>query len=248
MIDKKYIELMNREIDDLITPAEKQDLHHHLDEDMETREYYEELLAASQALIQVPEPVIPQNLYKRIINSIDFSRNAHKPKSRWTFNFISGFNKKYVLTFAAGLLTGIFIYALFSMTSQNFRPNDVSGTIGVEEALTIREVPINLGEIQGDISLKEKNDLYSFEISLNSESLVNLTISYPDQVKLESFHPGIPGRMSFITAGNIIKAENSGPQQYTFSFTRTGKNPPPVHIELAKSGKKIFEHMFALNR
>ena len=248
MIDKRYIELMNREIDNLNTPAEKQDLHHYLDENIESREYYDELLAADQALMQVPEPVVPNNLEKRIINSIDFGKYDRKPESRRAFGFIHGFNKKYVLTFAAGLLAGIFIYALFSMNSQNFRQNEVSGTIGVEEALTIREVPINLDEIQGDISLKEKNDLYLFEISLNSEIPVALTISYPDQIKLESFQPGIPGRMSLITAGNMIKAENSGPQQYIFSFTTTGKNPPPVHIELAKSGKKIFEHMFALNR
>ncbi len=248
MIDRKYIELMNKEIDHLITPDEKQDLHRCLAENMESREYYDDLLAANHALNQVPQPAVPENLGKKIINSIDFTRYPHKPVRKRAFGFIPAFNRKYAFTFAAGLLAGLIIYALFSITSQNFHQNDVSGTIGIEEVLTIRELPINLGEIQGDISLKEKNDLYLFEISLNSESLVDLTISYPSQVKLESFKPGIPGRISLITAGNIIKAANSGPQQFTFSFTRMGKNPPPVHIELSQSGKKLFEHEFALNR
>ncbi len=248
MNDKKYIELMNREIDDSITPDEKRDLYHFLSENREAGEYYDELLYSSNALNQVPEPVVPENLGKRILNSIDFTRYAGNPQKKRATNFIPGFNFRYALTFAAGLLAGIFIYTLVSITSDNFNRNEISGTIGIEKAVTLREVPINLSDIQGNISLKEKNNLYLFEIRLNSVSLVDLTISYPDQMKLENFKPGIPGRISLVTGGNFIKAANSGPQQYTFSFTGTGTNPNPVHIELSQYGKKVFEREFALNR
>ncbi len=248
MIDKKYIELMNREIDDVITPDEKKDLHHYLSVNHEAGEYYDELISASNALNQVPEPDVPENLGKRILNAMDFSRYARHQKRKRVFNFIPGFNFRYAFTFAAGLLAGIFIYALFTMHLDNLNQEDVSGTIGSERTVTLREIPIDVNDIRGNISLKEKNDIYLFEISLNSNSLVDLTISYPDQLKLENFKPGIPGRISLVTAGNFIKAANSGAQEYLFSFTGTATNPPPVHIELSRYGKKVFEREFALNR
>ncbi len=247
MIDKKYIELMNREIDELISPDEKQHLHNYLSENPEAREYYDGLLSATQALDRLPEPVISDNLNKRIVNLIDFTRYKDNPDKR-AAKFIPRFIIKYAFTFAAGLLAGIVIYALFSTTSMNLSQNDISGTIGIEEAVILREVPINAGDIQGKIALSEKNNLYLIEINLNSVSPVDLLISYPDQVKLDNFKPGIPGIINLITAGNFIKAENSGPQQYTFSFTNTGTKHSPVHIELAHSGKKVFEYEFALNR
>ena len=247
MIDKKYIELMNREIDAVINSDEKRDLHHYLSVNPEAAEYFDELVSATNALNQVPEPAVPENLGKRIINSIDFSRYAVRTKNSRAFGFFRGFNLRYAFTFAAGLLAGIFIYALFTITTENYSQNDVSGTIGIENTVTLREIPINLNDIQGNISLKEKNDLYLFEISLNSSSLVDLTISYPDQLKLENFKPGIPGRISLVTAGNFIKASNSGSQEYLFSFTGIGTNPSPVHIELSRYGKKVFEREFALN-
>ena len=248
MIDKKYIELMNREIDDVITPDEKKDLHNYLSANHEADDYYNELLSTSNALNQVPEPDVPENLGKRIINSIDFTRYAHHKNRKRVFNFLPGFNFRYAFTFAAGLLAGIFIYALLTMTSGNLNQEDVSGTIGSERFVTLREIPIDLNDIQGNISLKEKNDLYLFEISLNSNSLVNLTISYPEQLKLENFKPGVPGTIRLVTAGNFIRTENSGPQEYLFSFTGTGQNLPPVHVELNRYGKKVFEREFALNR
>ncbi len=248
MVDKKYLELMNREVDDLITPSEKQDLHQYLSENREASEYYDELLSADNALKQISEPEVPANLNKRIINSIDFTRYMGKPDKRKTFNFIRGSNLRYALTFATGLLAGILIFTIFTNTPANFSRNDISGTIGIEKAVTLKEIPILISDIEGNISLKEKNDLYLLEISLNSNSLVDLTISYPDQVKLDSFKPGVPGRINLITAGNFIKAANAGPQQYTFSFTDTGLNPPPVNIELSRSGKKLFEYEFALTR
>ncbi len=248
MIDKRYIELMNREIDDVITPDQKRDLHHYLSENGEAAEYFDELLSASHALNQVSDPVVPENLDKRIVNSIDFTRYAHHEKRKRVSGFIPKFNFQYAFTFAAGLLAGIFIYALFTITAENFSPKDVSGTIGIEEPVTLREIPINVNDIQGNISLREKNGHYLFEISLNSSSLVDLTISYPDQLKLENFKPGVPGTIRLVTAGNFIRTENSGPQEYLFSFTGTSQNPPPVHVELNRYGKKIFEREFALNR
>jgi hypothetical protein len=248
MIEKKYIELMNREIDGLITNGEKHELHRYLSDNGEAKEYYDELLSASHALNELPDPVVPENLEKRVINSIDFTRYAGKNRKKIAFNFTQGFNFRYAYTFAAGLLAGIIIFALFSINFSDFPKNDVSGTIGMEEAVTIKEIPIDLRDVQGSISLKEQNDDFLFEIQLNSVSPVDLTISYPDQLRLENFKPGIPGRISLITAGNLIKAENSGSQMYTFSFSSAGTNPPPVHVELSQHGKRVFENEFALNR
>ncbi len=248
MIDKKYIELMNREIDHFITTGEKNDLHQYLSDNREAREYYDDLLSTSHALNQIPETDVPENLARRIINLIDFSRYQNNSQKKRSHNFIPGFNLRYAFTFAAGLLAGILIYTLFTVTSQNFSSNDLSGTIGIGKTITLREIPININDIQGDISLREQNDLYLFEISLNSTSLVDLTVSYPHQLKLENLKPGVPGRVSLITAGNVIKAANTGPQQYTFSFTYNGIDPPPVNIEISRSGKKLFEYEFDLNR
>ncbi len=249
MIDEKYIELMNLEIDQVITPDEKIRLHSYLSENKEAREYYDELLLTSDSLNQLPDHEPSENLKKQTINSIDFSK--YSPKARhssirsygWVFKF------RYAYTFAAGIIAGLFIYSLFTMGSGNINQDDISGTIGIiSNAKTIEEIPLNFPDMQGTITIKEQGESFWFSIYSNSSQPVDFVITYPDQVKFENIKPGKSGDINLSSGKNYIKTTNSGSQQYSVMFTKSDITPSPLHFRLLQSGKTLYTCELSLNR
>ena len=71
MIDQKYIELINHEIDGVITPKQKSMLDNYLKKNPQAEKLYQELIATSKIIDQIPAIEPSENLKKRIMNSID---------------------------------------------------------------------------------------------------------------------------------------------------------------------------------
>ncbi|MCB0753910.1 MAG: hypothetical protein KDC52_20735, partial [Ignavibacteriae bacterium] len=78
MIQPEYIELMNKDIDKIISASEKKKLDKYLKENEEAKILHKELLRTEELLDTIPENVASENLKKRILNSIDY--NMYQPK------------------------------------------------------------------------------------------------------------------------------------------------------------------------
>ena len=169
MIDKKYIELMNKEIDRVITPGEKQELHNYLSVNEAARNYYDGLLSAVDYAENLADFNPPENLKKRIMNSIDFSLYESKTRSKKTLSFLWGLKFKYAYTFAAGLLAAILIYTFFTLNSGKVNNDEIYGTIGAAGNIkTIQEIQLNFSDISGKIELKESENNFWFVISADT--------------------------------------------------------------------------------
>jgi hypothetical protein len=249
MMDEKYIELINREIDNEITPDEKVRLHYHLAESKTAQGYYEEMKLTCESLNRINDPLPSENLKKQIVNSIDFNRYTPKPAKAHAWNLNRIFSLRTAYTFAAGLIAGIIIYSLFTMNSGNIPPDEVSGTIGVAtKAVTVKEIPINLPSLKGNIAVQEQGSNFRFIIYSSSSQPVDFIISYPDEVQFESIKPAKTGDIKIFSGKNYIKTSISGSQQYTLMFSSTGSVPSPVHLSLVQSGNTIYECNLTLNR
>lgn len=251
MIDKKYIELMNKEIDKIITEDEKISLQSYLSGNNEAKEYFNELQLTNDYLDKLPDNEPSENLKKQIINSIDFSKYSStvKVKSFWSYLFMPKFKIAY--SFAVGLIAGIILIVVLSNNYNNVNKiRDISGTIGIDNSnsKTIEEIPLKLSDLSGNISLIKTGDRFLIDANFDTEQNLDFMISYPDNVEFQNIDPGLISDIQFSKGENFIKTTNSGFQQYKVSFIKIDKNVSSViHVQLLQAGNNVYEHDLQLN-
>ena len=246
MIDKKYIELMNKEIDNVISEDERISLHSYLSGNKAAKEYYNELRLTNDYLDSLPDPEPSENLKKYIVNSIDFSRYSASDdkKSFWSFLYRPKF--KYAYIFAAGIIAGIIIISIFS---NSFNYKDTSGTIGVENIKPemIKEIPLKFSDISGKIELLKTGNNFSVNADFNSTQKFDFVIKYGSDVEFQSVNPKSNSNIEFSNGENSIKTSSEGIQQYNFLFSKSGNKVSSIHIQLIKSDNIVYQGELKLN-
>lgn len=246
MIDKKYIELMNKEMDNVISEDEKTALHKYLSNNNDAKKYYNELLLTNDYLEALPDPEPSENLKKYIVNSIDFSRYSASDyiKSFWSFLYRPKF--KYAYIFTAGILAGIIIISIFS---NSFNYKDTSGTIGVENIKPemIKEIPLKFSDISGKIELLKKGTNFTVYADFNSTQKFDFVITYGNDVEFQSVNPKSNSNIEFSNGENSIKTTSEGVQQYRFLFSKSGNKISSVNIQLIKFDNIVYQDELKLN-
>ncbi|HSD62164.1 MAG TPA: hypothetical protein VLB50_00135 [Ignavibacteriaceae bacterium] len=249
MINEKYIELMNKEIDKVITPEERIELQNYLSKNNAAKNYYDELLLTNDFLDRLPDHNPPENLKKQIINSIDFSRYEEHPEPvKKSAGFLWGLKFRYAYIFAAGLLAGIIIFSIFYLNTGNVNTKEISGTIGAGNIRTLQEIQLNFSDISGKIELKERNNTFWFDISAFTPQNTYIIISYPNEIKFENITPGSISNIELSRNGNYIKITNSGSQQYSLQFSQITPASSPMYIRILQSGNVVYEHELSLKQ
>ena len=253
MIEKQYIELINKDIDNVITPAEKVKLQDYLSKNDEAKVYYEEIHLTNEYLNKLPDIEPSPSLKKQIINSIDFSKYSRKTKK--TFIKILGLNRslftpKLAYAFALGLIAGIFIYSIFVndfFNVNSFDKKDITGTIGIENAnvSTIEEIAVTK-EVSGKIELKGYENSFWLNVNLNSPKPFDVEINYHDQVRFLNFSPDLTGNTTLTNEHGYIKVTNSGSQHYRLLFKRNKADKASLLLHIEQSGISLYEHKFFL--
>jgi hypothetical protein len=249
-IDKKYIELINKEIDHMTTPDEKVELQIYLQANEAARDYFNDLQLTNNYLNRLPDQEPTVNLKKQIINSIDFNRYSRKERkhSAWGFLFAPKFRLAY--TFAVGIIVGIIVYAVLVNNSNTVNINDIYGTIGINNdgANTISELPLKLPDISGNIEIKGIDKNFWFNLDLDSKQNFDVVISYPVSVKFENMRLGIVKNIEISKEQTLIKTTNSGFQKYSLLFTQNSPEPVTVKIQILQSGNTLFEHNLTIKQ
>jgi hypothetical protein len=250
MIEKKYIELMNKKIDRIITDDEVVELNHYLSANENAKKYFNELHLTNEYLNQISDPEPSENLKKQITNSIDFSKYSSPWEKKSIWNIFYFPKAKFAYTFAAGLIAGIIIISIFYNSPNNFDNKDVYGTIGIENTDTnlIKEIPVKLSNVSGKIQLRRLKDNFWFDVNLDSSQKIDFTITYPNNIEFKSINPGKDNNIEFSKRENFIKATNTGVQQYKLMFSQNGIASSLILIQIMQSGNIIFEDKVSLNK
>ena len=88
MIDQKYLELINKDIDDTISAPEKEVLDEYLKINPEAYSMHQELMEMDKLLDKLPDNDPSDSLKARILNSIDFNRYTIKGNIRLRIIFM----------------------------------------------------------------------------------------------------------------------------------------------------------------
>ena len=117
MTRKKYMALINKEIDGIITQKEKDKLHSYLTINLEAKTFYNQLLHTCNLLNKVVKVEPSPNMKKTIMNSIDVNRYPIQ-KRKATFKsssskLFSKINPRVAYAFVSGIIIGILMSTLF---------------------------------------------------------------------------------------------------------------------------------------
>lgn len=245
MISKEYIELINKDVDKIISPAEKEKLQKYMINNPEARNYYDDLQLLSAYMEKIPEKTPPNGLIQRITNSINF--NKYQRKTKTADIHLSVFNKLRLLAprfgyMFIGMFIGFFIFALVS-NDASLNEDDVKGTIGIENKKfqNVKTLEIKNKDISGTVTLMRSGDTFWFDIELNSVNPFRLNINYQDEVELVDFSPNT---LSFTKKYNTLEFDkSSGSQQFTVYFSKL-TDSALLSIQISQSGNLLLKEAF----
>lgn len=175
---EKYFDLMNRAIDDDLSPGERSELEAYLELDPDARAEFNRLRMVDQAMNEIPHADPPRELKATIMERIGASHG--KTASRFSvFDAIRDLFRhkiqwRYAYSFSAGVVLGIFILAIALQTpesSTTLNPNHVSGTISRSAA---GEMPVTgedefeHGTLRGTLCVHEGRQAVLLTITIQS--------------------------------------------------------------------------------
>lgn len=246
MIEDKYIELMNQEIDGVNTAADSDELHHYLEQSPEGRRYYDELCGMTQALSQA-DPIDPPLGLKREILSKLRPKTSHA-RTPFFDALRARFRPKYAYTFAVGLLAGICLYAIFSSYSSDgnrLNRDSLYGTIAFESvkgspSSTI-PVEFDLAEAAGTATFTYFERAVVAQVNVRTEQQIDLLLEYPDNLVFEVFKTLVSTDHDLQTENGTLRVTNRGVSDFVIVFKETAKSHQTLRLKVLSEGNLLFE-------
>lgn len=186
MIDKDYIELINKEIDGVISAEESVKLKDYLEKNPDAQKCYDDYVKLSKMLQQVNAVEPPSNLKKIILNSIRWNKYGIKERKRLFQPLIDALNVKVkhnlAYSFAAGLIVGVFIFALLShsLNKDTFLDNsELTGTLLLTGAIQDFQTAGKIEDERfGAVEVKFAKNIVLAEIDIAIHQEVKMVIQF----------------------------------------------------------------------
>ncbi len=254
-MNTRYAELIHKEIDGIITPAERKVLQEALKKDPDLQRLQTELKQTSDLLGTVPQVDPPPHLKERILGSIPFKRPMIESQvPSWMTRFwgsFSGTGLRPAYILITGIMAGIILTTLYFLTvtvPTDIPGSGVYGTIGLnDKTYTAREVlPVNVTGIQGQIAMNMNQDLVWVEIQLelNSQQICISTISRIGS-SFHSVHPVEWGKLQLAQENNLLQFAWEQTSHFFIIFLKTSSELSPISIELYQAGKISWRKNFS---
>ena len=226
MIDGKTEDLINRDIDGVLSPKETNRLSEYLSTDPEAQNYYNELVNLSQMLEQVEEVDPGPNLKKNILNSIPVPKYQSE-ENRERTPFFSAWNSRpsyrLTLAFAFGLIIGFFTYSFVTDLSPNNNNSNLIGTIllnGTDAKFKpADQAEITLPEINGTVSTQYAENVVLFRVDLTTDSEIEVVVEFDgNDLRFAGFRPQKYSAGQINVSSNELRLVNKGRHDYVLIF------------------------------
>lgn len=252
MIPEKYIELMNKEIDEVNNPGERSDLDSYLAAKPEASEFFHGLKAVADALGEVRDVEPPSNLKHSILSSlppheIRVNLQSTLVGSIWSI-FSTQPGLRYALCFIAGFGIGMLVLTALRLNEGKISESDnLYGTLMQNEPTANlapgNSLQINLGDISGTATLKSSPRYAVAEIRISSSRDVDVILEYNgDEVRMSGVGAKGGLRDNVIVNNNSVQVTHRGTETYVFAFTGTARSGQPINLKLKAGGNILYEH------
>jgi hypothetical protein len=257
MTKKKYIELINKEVDGLISKIEKHQLHEYLEKDLQAKNLYQETTKTSEMLKQVTEVEPSPNLKKRILNSIELKSYAPEYTKKSVRSSISewftNLNPRSVYAFTAGVIIGLIIYSVFLTNmaqEQSMNNSNFYGTIGIPENANVGkldQVPVEFPGLTGTINFYKFENILWFESNISNSDQFEMTFIF-DQTKIlfDSFKPLKQSNVLIQNKASTLNIVINGDCHFLVLFTQKSTENILINLKLGQAAEVLFNYKFQL--
>jgi hypothetical protein len=250
VIAKRYIRLMNAEIDGANSPEESRELREYLDANEEAREHFEELKAVGVAMAEAGQVSPPEGLRAAIMRIV---RQRERARARggfveWVRQGLSPAPRmRLAYSFAGGVAVGLVLFAILSMTLPQLAmvPGDgreLMGTMGGERCFVAADaVDFEVPGAAGSASVRYCAETVTLQLSLESESEVVVILSYDEEVDFDGLRAYQAGDHAIAVTGNRAELTHAGMRDYDLYFTDCTESHLPLRMRVESGGRSLFE-------
>lgn len=231
MIENRYIELMNREIDGVNSPEESAALRAHIDANEEARRYYEDLCGVSNVFAAAGDVTPPKDLNREIMRAVAeheavrASSGAGGARRAPIFGIFAG--RRLAYSFAAGLALGlvVLVVVLGAVTKQSrFDRSALYGALGDRRSLSsvvARErVPVSTDDVSGSIDVRYLASSIVVTLDLDANGEVETTLRADT---------------------SSVTLTSSGRSSFAVAFTDDAGAHPNVNVAITAGGGRTYE-------
>jgi hypothetical protein len=240
MIETKFIEMMNLELDGALGESDSASLHEHLSSHPEAARYFEDLRAALAAVDAVGQADPPPGLGTRIIGAVPFVGNGGRgtdygrPSWRERWHFMPRF--RYAAVFVFGLFFGVLVYSAINYDNgRGGNGVDISEFLGTMRQITsadgfrqTRAIGVDFDQVRGSVSLHESSDVMLAEVTLDSSDEIEWVVEYnAGEVTFDGYRSFSGESGNIVTANREMRVHQSGETRYLLFFTRLDPSGRP---------------------
>ncbi len=257
MTEDRFWELVNREIDQELSPSEKRELEACLDRHPGWAARRAELMNISRLLEQSEDLEAPADMAANILGALPKGRTQARiaqrvkpgPTSLW-----SRFSLRYVYAFAGGAVVGAALLALVVRTGPDSIPvshGDLSGTIMFRELpegfAVIDRRSIDAGEVTGSIEIGRSADLVVARVELISDYSVELMLRFEsDQLAIAGFSRMNSEATAVALGEQEIRLAHTGANEYHVVWTRVGSDSTTIRLTMSAEDIVIYEQSLTI--
>ncbi|MBI5265647.1 MAG: hypothetical protein HY851_00290 [candidate division Zixibacteria bacterium] len=245
MINKEYIELMNRDIDGVISPADRTKLRQFLDASEEGRTYYEGLVLASSELSRLTPELPPADLKRSVMAQVSAYHAGraryHRPEHNLVdrlFNWLAAHPALGVTSGAVGGALATIIITSASGWLGGPSLVEVTGTLvrqGSPNQQSLVSCSLSAGPTSAVIATDRAGDQVVMRVRINSDGTtpqIRLTFDQSDLSLDRIFEGDRPSAAVDATPGVISISPASG-TEYSIIFRDRSESVSSIHVSVS---------------
>lgn len=255
MIEPKFIELMNMELDGALPERDRTQLHEYLSSAPEATKYFEGLRAAVEAANSVEQVEPPAGLRGKILDAVPFSHPHVEAPLRgfagWRENWFTMPRFRYAAFFVFGIAFGVLVYSAMNYDAQRGEGElNISHFLGTMKQFTssdgfkqTRAFDVDLDRVQGQLNLHESDRLLLAEVALDASGEIDWVVEYDARdVSFDGYRSFNGGESDVTAAKTEMRVHQTGDTHYLLFFTRKSHPVTPFVVKIFSADRMLLEH------
>jgi len=257
MIEERYIELMNKELDGANTPEESAALRSFLASSEEARRVYDELRGVVDMFTAAGKIMPPRDMERMIMATIAERETVREARRAAGHGFLGALTTrtKLAFSFAAGVafaLVSLVILLLAMPETGGLDRKDIYGTLvgrsGAGDIIATESVTIEAGDVSGRVTAQYRDKSLTVALDLDAPQEIEVALSPAGGLPVESFGAPRCGSYDLRTdAGGLTFKAASG-CDLAVTFRDEAGAHPPVNVTVIAGGSRIFERTIEKGR
>jgi len=257
MIEKRYIELMNKEMDGVNTPDESAALRCFLASSEEARRMYDELRGVAGMFAAAGEIMPPPDMKRTIMEAIaerKALRGARRAERRRFLDVLTP-RTKLACSFVGGVAFGLLALIIMLRAipqSGGLDRKDLYGTLAgrrsAETVIASESVSIEAGDVSGRLTAQYRDNSLTVALDLNAPREIEVVLSPAGRLPVESLSAPSCGAYDIRTQSAGVAFKAASGCGFSVTFRDEAGVHPSVNVTVSAGGGRIFEHAIVKGR